>query len=476
MARALAAEKKLLLLDALQRSTSAAAAAQAAVRWLAAHAGAKRTVFAAPDHSRGSLTCIAGAGVPQRQLERFCLLLDDPGHPLVGALNGGPAVSPHRSSDSRVALFGGSSFTAVRVTRTPDEPALGLILLSPPTDADIAAVTWTAEALAFSLDRLVASDGWTDGDSRIRREHAVIVKIMNAATDPMMFTNLDGQLLVANTRAEMLFVAQDDVSEGRRHAVQLNNMFLSSALSRKALGESGSERRELLLVDPIDGSDLFFELLSTLVTDGRRSTGVASILRNITDLRQATQQIDENYARLRAAESEVRGERDRLNLLIDSVADPIIVTDPEGEISLMNNPAERLFTVLPGAAEEAQRIVRANDAHFSSFVSGLLSTGWETTRRGEVALVDPNTGKGVPVEALAAKMLSDLGELTAIVTVLHDRTEAMERARLYEELKRASEHLAELNKGISLAKSELNNTKPTTDDSLQLIFNRRSEV
>src|SRR5205085_4021132 len=158
-------------------------------------------------------------------------------------------------------------------------------------------------------------------------------------------------------------------------------------------------------------------------------------------LRQATRQIDENYAKLRAAEGEIRAERDRLNLLIDSVADPIIVTDQEGEISLMNNPAERLFTVVPGAGEDAQRIVRANDAHFTSFVSGLLSIGWETTRRGEIALVDPNTGKSVPVEALAAKMLSDIGELTAIVTILHDRTEAIERVQLYEQLKGASDEL-----------------------------------
>ena len=144
---------------------------------------------------------------------------------------------------------------------------------------------------------------------------------------------------------------------------------------------------------------------------------------------------------MRAAEGEVRGERDRLNLVIDSVADPIIVTDQEGEISLMNNPAERLFTIVPGAGEDAQRIVRANDAHFTSFVSGLLSTGWETTRRGEIALIDPNTGSSVPVEALAAKILSDIGELTAIVTILHDRTEAIERVQLYEQLKEASEQL-----------------------------------
>jgi len=176
------------------------------------------------------------------------------------------------------------------------------------------------------------------------------------------------------------------------------------------------------------------------IIEGAKKEGEL-VIYGTTDLRQATRQIDENYAKLRAAEAEIRAERDRLNLVIDSVADPIIVTDQEGEISLMNNPAERLFTMPVGSGEDAQRIVRANDAHFTSFVSGLLSTGWETTRRGEIALIDPSTGKHVPVEALAAKMLSDIGELTAIVTILHDRTEAIERAQLYEQLKEASEQL-----------------------------------
>ena len=70
------------------------------------------------------------------------------------------------------------------------------------------------------------------------------------------------------------------------------------------------------------------------------------MLRNITDLRRATEQIEENYQKLRVAEAAVRAERDRLNLIIDSVADPIIVTDPTGATVLMNAPAEDLFTVI----------------------------------------------------------------------------------------------------------------------------------
>ena len=439
---AVSPDAKLALLEDLQRCTDAAGAAQIAAEWLVAHVGAERVVFAAPDQVRGTLFGIAGAGVSLRQFKKLSLSLDEAAHPIVSALTNGTAISLHNPRDTRLPLFSDGPFSAVQVGGGGDSPALGLLLISPAIESPPTHVKWAADALGRVLAHVtMPTSSLEDDHPHIRREHTLLFNIINAATDPILFTNIEGQLIIANARAEMLFTAPDDVSEGRRRAVQLNNMFFSAALSRTAIGEGEPGRRELLLVDPTEGSDLLFELLSTVVTDPREGTGVVSILRNITDLRQATRQIDENYARLRAAEGEIRAERDRLNLLIDSVADPIIVTDEEGEISLMNNPAERLFTAAPGSGEDAQRIVRANDAHFTSFVSGLLSTGWEITRRGEIVLMDPNTGKQVPVEALAAKMLSDIGELTAIVTILHDRTEAIERTQLYEQLKLASEEL-----------------------------------
>jgi signal transduction histidine kinase len=440
--RSAAGDAKLALLEELLQSSDVASAAQRAAEWLLAQSGAERAIFAATDHSRSTLTGLAGAGISQRQWKKLVLPLDDAAHPLVKALTNGAAIAYHRSRDARLPVLGDGPFTSLKIGGSAQTPAIGLMLISPVPEMLPESLEWVAHTLERCFARLDPAPGAFDDDEpRMRREHELLYNIINAATDPILFTNIDGQLIIANTRAEMLFTAPDDVSEGRRRAVQLNNMFFSAALSRTALGEGEAGRRELLLVDPTEGTDLLFELLSTVVSDPREGTGAVSILRNITDLRLATRQIDENYAKLRAAEAEVRGERDRLNLLIDSVADPIIVVDQEGEISLMNNPAERLFTVVAGSGDEAQRIVRANDAHFTSFVSGLLSTGWETTRRGEIALIDPHTNKLVPVEALAAKMLSDVGELTAIVTILHDRTEAIERSQLYEQLKLASEEL-----------------------------------
>jgi len=442
------AEAKLDLLEEFQlHHGDAAHCAQRAVQWLVTHGAANRAVFAVLDANQAVLKGLAGTGVQPRHLKRLVLPLEDSHDPLVSALLTGRAAS-YAIGDPRIAghvasLLQGSSFTAIGVgnRQEPDAPSLGLLLVSPALESITEPVRWAVEMLGHQLHQLVGRESLSEQERHLRRERTWLHNIINASTDPILFTDTDGRLLIANARAELLFSATDDVSEGRRRAVQLNNMFFSAALSRTSLGEGEPGRRELVLVDPTEGSDLLFELLSTTVSDPREGTGIVSILRNISDLRQATQQIDENYARLRVAEAEVRGERDRLNLIIDSVADPIIVTDEEGAISLMNAPAERLFTARPGSGDEAQRIVRANDAHFSSFVSGLLSTGGETTRRGEIGLVNPESKQPVPVEALAAKMLSDLGELTAVVTILHDRTEALERASLYEQLKTASDEL-----------------------------------
>jgi signal transduction histidine kinase len=56
------------------------------------------------------------------------------------------------------------------------------------------------------------------------------------------------------------------------------------------------------------------------------------------------------------------------------------------------------------------------------------------------------------MEAISGKIVSEHGEVTALVTILHDRTEELERARLYEELKKVS---AELEVKVREATAEL---------------------
>jgi signal transduction histidine kinase len=108
---------------------------------------------------------------------------------------------------------------------------------------------------------------------------------------------------------------------------------------------------------------------------------------------------------------------------------------------LMNDPAERLFTREQTAASDVAVRVQSNDAHFTSFASNLLFAGEMLRYQGAVGLLDPETGETLPFEAVAGKVLSAQGELIGLVTILHDQRQALERERLYEQVKQASEAL-----------------------------------
>ncbi|MGE3402459.1 MAG: ATP-binding protein [Vicinamibacterales bacterium] len=422
--------------------------AYASLEWLAQRVGIRQSVCLALDGEATTLVGIAGYGVAAEDVELFSWPLIDAADPLVAVLAADRPVTfkaarpnGELSRGMPMTPLGNVPFTALPLGTTGDQDmAVGLLLIRTPggNPADLA---WLAMVLGQKVEQLRGRGSLAEEVRKLRRERGLFFTIINSVTDPILLTDTEGRLIVANARAEKLFAAGEEESEGRRRAVELNNMLFSAALSRTVV-EMGAGARELLLVDPTDGSDLLFEVLSSTVEDPREGTGIVSVLRNITDLRRATEQIEENYQKLRIAESAARTERDRLNLIIDSVADPIIVTDQSGATMLMNAPAEELFTMFSDDGA-AQRIVHANDAHFSSFISGLLlgETGPGEIRRGEIGLMNPRTGEPIPVEAIAGKVMTETGELTAVVTILHDRREALERARLYEQLKTASDEL-----------------------------------
>jgi signal transduction histidine kinase len=440
-AREARAPARLALAEALLLSDDAVECAQAVVDWLCLRMGARKALCALIDAESGKVSDVVTFGVQRSQVETLGIALDEPDHPLVFALAGQEPVEIKHNGRRHGGDPWRNDFLAIPLPLTEKREArMGLLLVSPArTDA-----RWAAELLGQKLARIRAQKTITESEHRLSRERELLLNIINASPDPILLTDPEGRIIISNARADALFTAKESESEGRHRAVALNNMLFSAALSQQAIDESGAARRELLLVSPSEGSDLLIELLSSVVQHPREGTCVVSILRNVTDLRAATEQIEENYRRLKLAEANVRAERDRLDLIIDSVADPILVTDPGGKILLMNAPAERIFTVpenAPGA--DGERVVRSNDAHFSSFVSNVFFSGAGLRWRGEIGLTDPATQQALPVEAVAGKVLSEHGEVTAVVTILHDRTEALEKARLYEQLKAASEQLEE---------------------------------
>jgi len=445
------------LLEAFLSRADVTDCAQYALQWLAEVLGIRPSICLLKPAHEEALYTVAAHGLPGTAASRFTVSLDDWSNPLVTGLGQreaaffrGAHTAPERKRRPSTP-FEDAPFHAVPLTSPePRAESFGLLLVGSegPLPPEVKRFTGV---FIQKLSQILRQQALMEGDRRHMRERSLLYNIINAVTDPILLTDTEGRLLIANARALTLFTASEEESEGRRGAVRMNNMLLSSALASKAIEETGAARRELLLVNPADGSDLVFELLSTVTEDPRQGSGVVSILRNVTDLRRASEEIEENYRRLRVTEVQARAESDRLNLIIDSVADPIVVTDASGATSLMNEPAERLFTVPPRASALEQRWVQANDAHFSSFIAGMLASS-DQRRVGEIALTDPKMGEPLPVEAIAGKIVSEQGELTAVVTILHDRREAIEKGRLYEQLKEASD---ELERRIQAATSDI---------------------
>ena len=435
-------EARLALAEFLLGCDEPSECAQWTLDWLGEQIGVRQALCLVPDDDLTQLVVLAGYGITPSRLHRFTVSLDQRDNPIIAALDAGKATL--LSSNGRaLPSFLNGPVTAVPLGSGDSsvDRAPGLLLVTPPASEGTRDVVWVAELLGTKLGKLLARRTLAGVNQRLERERAVLHSVMNAVQDPILLTDAEGRMILTNARAEALFAATDRESEGRRRATALNNMLFSAALTGRSIMRGEPARRELLLVDPVDGSDLVFELLSAPVTDPRHGEGIVSILRNVTDLSRATEEMEENYRRLRTAEAAVRAERDRLDLIIDSVADPILVTDPAGAIALMNAPAERLFTARAAATDEVTARVRSNDAHFSSFVSNLLFAGETMRYRGAIGLLDPETGDALPVEAVAGKVLSQQGELVGVVTLLHDQREALERERLYAQLEVASREL-----------------------------------
>jgi PAS domain S-box-containing protein len=326
----------------------------------------------------------------------------------------------------------------------------------------------------------------------LKRERQWVESIMKSVADPIVLTNLDNEILLQNRRAEELFSGSEEASEGKRRALKMNDLLFSAYLSSAAVSSTEVLGRDVTLVDPIEGSDIHFEVISTsaLNEQGER-IGLVSVFRDVTDLRQANEELARNYAKLQQAEAESRGERDRLNRIIENVGHPIVVTDTGGNFVLFNRRAELLFqqkqTPAPTtaellfngpdpSAERALAAVRANSVKLTSFISGLASET-RSGRQAEIELIDPESGESLPMEITSVEVPDAKGQVTAVVSILHDLSEIreLERRRVEQKLFE-SEKLAAVGTLAASIAHEVNNPLEAIKNSLFLLQSARDEA
>ncbi|HUH12807.1 MAG TPA: ATP-binding protein [Longimicrobiales bacterium] len=327
----------------------------------------------------------------------------------------------------------------------PDGRILGAVFgdadeLGPGAERSGVLLRRTAAALerAMELERLAGRQ------DKLGHQRDLLTGIVNSLADPVILTDAQNNILLANRRAEQLLSATSEDSEGRRRAVQINNLLFTSFLTQAVIGVGSAGSRELNLVDPSDGSDLLFEVISAEgpPTSGRDERGLVSILRDITDLKRAVSELESEFNRSRVAEHRARRERDRLNAILENVSDPILVTDDQSNLILMNREAERLFVVQSRTEGDTadRRRVRANDTKVTTLISDFLLQP-DRRRVERVELVDPESGVDFSAEAVSSKILNERNEPVAIVTIVHDLTQVVENQRLARELRDLNEDL-----------------------------------
>jgi PAS domain S-box-containing protein len=356
---------------------------------------------------------------------------------------GAPAIWPDSYAEQVLAPTG-ARLVALEERRFSSAPG-GVVIINAVLTSDVlqelASVVMFAGPVLFRIASHLESDRHLD---RTTQERSRYRQMVDSLPDPVVITDASNDIVLQNKRAEhLLFVTEED-SPGRRRAVELNNLLFSSFLSRATIaGTHASEPRELNLVDPDEGHDLLFEVLSHPL--GERvgpEDNVLSVLRDVTDLRRAARELERQVQRVRQAEVLATDERDRLNLILENVADPILVTDSLANIILMNDEAEQLFHGPQGNAQSYRisQAVRQNDTKFTSFISDFALTD-ERTRRERMNLVHPASAISLPVEVVSGKIRNERGEPIAIVSVLHDLTQQAENERLYEALKKLNSEL-----------------------------------
>jgi len=344
-------------------------------------------------------------------------------------------------------LLSASSITFLDAPEQPVGAAPAGLVLIQGTNADEAAIAEAIDVVRLAspvLARLVALADARATAERLTQQRDRLTLMVDSLPDPVVIMNAANDIIAQNSRAGRLLHARDDDSPGRRRALELNNLLFTSFLSKAAMtGGQQAGPRELNLVDPDEGNDLLFEVLAHPL--GARvgpENSVLSVLRDVTDLRRAANELERQVQRVRHAEVTVRGERDRLNLVLENVADPILVTDERSNIILMNDQAEQLFQITEAQSRNRRELasVRGNDTKFTSFISEFAIND-DDSRRERMSLVNPRTGIEFPVEVVSGKVKNDRGEPIAIVSVLHDLTKQVENERLYEALKQLNSEL-----------------------------------
>ena len=287
------------------------------------------------------------------------------------------------------------------------------------SEAELADLAQIIELANRCLSRLFKVEHYYNRMRDMEITIAQMGTVMQSMADPVILTDTQHRVIMQNRAAERFFKVPDEMTEGLIRAVELNNMLFAAALSSMLV--AGNEaHRDLTLVDAIEGEEMLFEAVSgpTFGPDGVQ-VGTVTVMRDVTDLRRADQELWVNYDRLREAEEMVRQDRDRLNLIIENVGDPIVVCDSAAHIVLVDPLAQELF----GAPSEVPRdpVLVKNQNDFTSYISS-FTFSFAERETAPLRIYNPAIKQVIEYDARSGKIFDERGQVSYTVTVLRDLT------------------------------------------------------
>src|SRR5688500_12965397 len=159
-------------------------------------------------------------------------------------------------------------------------------------DVQLSLLARFADRVGVILSNTIQIERLNSTVRKLQRERQWVESIMKSVADPIVLTNMDNEILLQNRRAEELFSDLKDASEGKRRALEMNDLLFSAYLSSAAVASMEIVGRDLTLVDPLEGWDIHFEVISTPALNARgERIGRVSIFRDVTGLRRAYEEL-----------------------------------------------------------------------------------------------------------------------------------------------------------------------------------------
>jgi signal transduction histidine kinase len=282
------------------------------------------------------------------------------------------------------------------------------------TQADIRHFRNLAERANKQLSRLFKVEHYYNRMRDMEITISRMTTVMESMADPVILTDNQHRVIIQNRAAERFFRVPEGVSEGGKRAVEFNNLLFSAALSSMVVSGNDTSR-DLTLVDVMEGEEVLFEAVCapTYVSESR--TGMVTVMRDVTDLRRADQEVRANLEKLRAAEEVVRQDRDRLNVVIENVGDPIVVADNSARIVLLDPLAKELFGP-PGTTDPN---ILKNEAKLDAYLTSFTFSFLERQNKA-LHLYSLSAGMEVEYAARSGKIYDARGQVAYTVTVLRD--------------------------------------------------------